>query len=289
MGSAEKFFEKITLADIVRYMYGPVLLLFLFVIIKPCAMEEVFEDIPPSIIVLGSLLLGLGVYTLHRSIVIPIHHAILCQLFKIYSLCRMGKERRKKYVVATCFIIGILVIITIAVLVWICIPLFMCLIISFISYIVTLLIMSLIGDRHNDWKKASTNPVTILGEWGVPWQLRIISYTILRRANFFKEMNRNLNLEHALNGIPVMTFEGLVVAAFYSATVRCPEVQPLVFICLAILFFILSYPSAFILHSLEGRYMRRYSKPQHGWRLLKDAGIPVCDTQPKTEPISMMR
>ena len=89
-------------------------------------------------------------------------------------------------------------------------------------------------------------------------------------------MKRDLNLAHAQNGLLVMTGEGMLFASIYSNQVKRPQVEWPIFLFLAVLFLVCSYPPSFVLHSLEGRFMKKDSETiENGKGILKGAGIPV--------------
>ncbi|MBA7482017.1 hypothetical protein ES707_17497 [subsurface metagenome] len=209
---------KMGLSRFLRYTYGSFILLFLSAVINPSEVQAILKDIPVVMLVFGSLIIGAGIYVLHRSILIPIHHFLLCVLFAMYD------------------------------------------------WLVT----------FKDPSHATSNPVGVIKTWGVPLGLKMIAYTVLRRADFFKDMNLDLNLAHAQNGLLVMTTEGMLFASIYSNQVKRPQVEWPIFLFLGVLFLVCSYPPSFVLHSLEGRFMKKDSETiENGKGILKGAGIPV--------------
>ncbi len=208
----------IGLSRFLRYTYGSFLLFMLALIIKPKVIQETFKDIDTTVLVLGFLVVGVGVYVFHRGLVIPIHHFIVCLLFSIYD----------KIIICV---------------------------------------------MNHDYK--SSNPVAILDTWEVPIPLRIVSYTILRRTDYFDGMKRDLNLEHAENGLLVMTSEGMLAAILFSCKVHNPQIGWLFLLIMGVLFLFFSFPPAFVLHSLEGRYMMQPENAKKARQYLREVGIPV--------------
>jgi len=216
----KKIVDKMGLSRFIRYTYGAFVLLFLSAVINPSGVQTILKDIPVAMLVLGSLIIGAGIYVLHRSIVIPIHHFLGCVFFAVYD--------------------------------WLA--------------------------TFKDPEHTTSNPVGVIKTWGVPLGLKIIAYTVLRRADFFKDMKRDLALEHAQNGLLVMTSEGMLFASIYSNQIKCPQVEWPIFLFLGVLFLICSYPPAFVLHSLEGRFMKKDDATiKYGKIILKGAGIPATE------------
>jgi hypothetical protein len=210
--------DKMGLSRFLRYTYGSFILLFLSVVINPSEVQTILKDIPVVMLVFGSLIIGAGIYVLHRSILVPIHHFLLCVLFAMYD------------------------------------------------WLVT----------FKDSSHETSNPVGVIKTWGVPLGLKMIAYTVLRSADFFKDMKRDLNLAHAQNHLLVMTAEGMLFASIFSNQVKCPQVEWPIFLFLGVLFLVCSYPPSFVLHSLEGRFMKKNGQTiKKGKGILKGAGIPV--------------
>jgi hypothetical protein len=71
-----------------RYSYGGFLLIVLASIVNPTAAGKVFNSMSWELAGLSAVVLGAGIYALHRSVVIPVHHYILCVAFWAWDIVR---------------------------------------------------------------------------------------------------------------------------------------------------------------------------------------------------------
>lgn len=111
-------------------------------------------------------------------------------------------------------------------------------------------------------KDKSYSPTRWLASKGVKCSHRILAYNFLRRSDIWnKEKKYEFNIAHAENGLVVMTWEFLLTAYLYSLYYSCDsKVSSDVLLILFIVFFIASYPMAFLQHSLECVDIRKKEK-----------------------------
>ncbi len=153
------------LSLLLRYSYGGFLLIVLASIVNPTAAGKVLNSMPWELAGLSALVLGAGIYALHRSVVIPAHH---------YGLC---------------------------VALW-------------------------IKDVFHGVKPAkSYSPTRWLGSIGVKWGNRIVTYTALRRSDFFGAKKKMIDLAHAESGLVVNDVRRVlysrVVCQISAASLKC--------------------------------------------------------------------
>jgi hypothetical protein len=78
----------IELSHLLRYFYGGFLLFVLARLVNPCAMGTVLKKVPWEIIALSALVIGCGIYAIHRGAIIPVHHLLLCAFLCIWEETR---------------------------------------------------------------------------------------------------------------------------------------------------------------------------------------------------------
>lgn len=69
-----------------RYSYGGFLLIVLAAIVSPAATGKVLTSMGWELAGLAAVVIGAGIYAIHRSVVIPIHHLGLCTLLWIRDI-----------------------------------------------------------------------------------------------------------------------------------------------------------------------------------------------------------
>lgn len=106
--------------------------------------------------------------------------------------------------------------------------------------------------------RESLSPTRWLGAIGVKNGEKMLAYTVLRRSDFFGERGkREFDVAHAESGLIVMTFEGLLLAAFYARFhPASSQVSWLTLCSLSLVFLVASYPSGYVQHQIECRRMR---------------------------------
>lgn len=81
------------LLRVLCYSYGG----FFLVVCAACFSHEqtaaVIDALHPSVAVLAIIVIGAAIYVLHRSIVMPIHHVLLCFLFRLGDRARGSGEQ----------------------------------------------------------------------------------------------------------------------------------------------------------------------------------------------------
>ncbi|MBN2709423.1 MAG: hypothetical protein JXR46_10290 [Calditrichaceae bacterium] len=90
----KKIFETldIGLSSVLRYSFPAALLIITFALVDPCYAKFVFEKLGAALTIFGALVVGIGLYATHRSLVIPIHHLLGCLLLRIGELISHTKE-----------------------------------------------------------------------------------------------------------------------------------------------------------------------------------------------------
>jgi len=86
-GRLKEAFEALGLglSRVLRYAYPGFLLVLLASVLNPSGTEEVIKALTPQFSAVVALVVGAGLYAAHRSLVIPIHHSLLCALFYGYE------------------------------------------------------------------------------------------------------------------------------------------------------------------------------------------------------------
>jgi hypothetical protein len=81
------------LLRVLCYSYGG----FLLVVCAACFSHEqtaaVIDALHPSVAVLAIIVIGAAIHVLHRSIIMPIHHVLLCFLFRLSDRARGSGEQ----------------------------------------------------------------------------------------------------------------------------------------------------------------------------------------------------
>jgi hypothetical protein len=80
------------LSRLLRYSYGGFLLGALAAVLNPSATKATLDAMSWQLAALSAVVLGAGIYVVHRSVVIPIHHALLCLIFFAYDKFRGIKK-----------------------------------------------------------------------------------------------------------------------------------------------------------------------------------------------------
>jgi hypothetical protein len=70
------------------YSYGGFLLVVCAACFSHSQIKAVIDALHPSVAVLAIVVIGAAIYVLHRSIVMPVHHLLLCSLFRIGDRAR---------------------------------------------------------------------------------------------------------------------------------------------------------------------------------------------------------
>jgi len=81
----------IGLSRLLRYSYGGFLLIGLLTVVKAPILEQATDAIGWELVALTALVLGAGIYAVHRTVIVPVHHALLC-LFWWIAEARQKKE-----------------------------------------------------------------------------------------------------------------------------------------------------------------------------------------------------
>lgn len=71
-------FLGIGLSRLLRYSYGGFLLIALASVVAPIHTHNVLHTIPWELAALSALVIGAGIYAVHRSVAIPLHHLVMC-------------------------------------------------------------------------------------------------------------------------------------------------------------------------------------------------------------------
>src|SRR5437899_31410 len=83
---------RVGLSRLLRYAFGGFLLIVLAAVLNPGDTGNVLNEIPWELTAFSVIVLGAGVYTTHRSVVIPIHHLVLCFLLWAWEVLRLRSE-----------------------------------------------------------------------------------------------------------------------------------------------------------------------------------------------------
>ncbi|MHC4557738.1 MAG: hypothetical protein ACYTFW_11520 [Planctomycetota bacterium] len=80
-----KIIEPLSLgfSRLLCYSYGGFLLVVLAACISHSEVKQVIDALHPSLAILAIIVIGSAIYVLHRTIIIPIHHLLLCSFFCI--------------------------------------------------------------------------------------------------------------------------------------------------------------------------------------------------------------
>jgi hypothetical protein len=214
------------LSRLLRYSYGGFLLIVLARVVNPDEIRNIL-DMPWELTALSALVIGAGIYAVHRSIVIPLHHGLCLILWlKDWKLVNPQHSFPLKH--------------------W-------------LGYIWPKNWERVTPDN-------SYSPTSWLGSIGVPFGRRIAAYTALRRSDFFEERKRqSLNIAHAEHGLVVMTFEGFLLASVYvKFHPDGSHLDSFAAAGLALIFLIASYPGPFVQHHLECLLMRKKASEAGG-------------------------
>ena len=84
----KQIFESlgIGLSRALRYSFPAALLVLTFALVDPCYAKFVYETLGSTLTIFCALVIGIGLYATHRSLVIPIHHFLGCVLLSIGDL-----------------------------------------------------------------------------------------------------------------------------------------------------------------------------------------------------------
>ena len=96
---------NIGLSRLLRYSFGGFLSLFMAFLINPTYTEKTLKVIPWELSALSALVMGAGIYAAHRSLVIPIHHLILCFILWVWE--RIGRVQKSDLTSPTRWLGGI--------------------------------------------------------------------------------------------------------------------------------------------------------------------------------------
>jgi hypothetical protein len=84
---------RIGLSRLLRYSYGGFLLIALVTVVNRAEAQTLWQALPWSLTVVTALVAGAGIYAIHRSGVIPLHHLGLCAVFKVFETWRPINRR----------------------------------------------------------------------------------------------------------------------------------------------------------------------------------------------------
>ncbi|NQU23445.1 MAG: hypothetical protein HQ567_19360 [Candidatus Nealsonbacteria bacterium] len=93
------------LSRFLRYSYAGLLVLLAFVHFADKTSRDKLFELDWSLIGLGVVIVGAMVYTVHRSVVIPVHHAIGCLIFYVFHDVWVEPKNRMSPV--GCLLIGL--------------------------------------------------------------------------------------------------------------------------------------------------------------------------------------
>jgi hypothetical protein len=71
------------LLRVLCYSYGGFLLVACAACLSPAQTRALIDALHPSVAVLAIIVIGAAIHVLHRSVIMPIHHLLLCSLFRI--------------------------------------------------------------------------------------------------------------------------------------------------------------------------------------------------------------
>jgi len=84
VGTIFKLFGR-GLSRLLRYSFGGFLAVVIAAKVNPTGTGEFFKVLPWELVALACVVVGAGIYAIHRSAVIPIHHWIGCFLFWLWD------------------------------------------------------------------------------------------------------------------------------------------------------------------------------------------------------------
>ena len=212
--NVEKLLQSlgIGLSRALRYSFPGILLGCAFALVDPSRAKSIYEALGLPLSVFSILVIGIGLYATHRSLIIPVHHFLGCILLwtgeKLCNLVtRVCRNRLLKKVFRTRSDV--------------------------------LLITS----------SSSLSPTHWLASLEIPRFRRMLAYRELRHYWFTKEETEALDVMHAENGLPVILSEAIVAAGIYSWKVDGHDpTWPLVW---GIILFLLSALSGMQEHRVE--------------------------------------
>lgn len=132
-------------------------------------------------------------------------------------------------------------------------------------------IWNLVRGKHNDPEKVLSPTRYLYLGFGIPFGKRIMYYTVLRRSDFFPN-RETLNVDHAKNGIFVMTGTGVLIAALILYFNPQLGSGSRYFFNLFGLCYLISYVVAWYQHSRECQFMR--ANPNRIEEIFKRQGLP---------------
>ncbi len=71
------------LSRLLCFSYGGFLLVVCAACIAPSSIKTLIDALHPSLAILAIIVIGAPIYVLHRTIVMPIHHILLCWFFRV--------------------------------------------------------------------------------------------------------------------------------------------------------------------------------------------------------------
>ncbi len=80
------------LLRVLCYSYGGFLAVVFAACFWPAQTKAVIDALHPSVAVLAIIVIGAAIHVLHRSIVMPLHHVLLCFLFRVGDRSRGAGE-----------------------------------------------------------------------------------------------------------------------------------------------------------------------------------------------------
>jgi hypothetical protein len=81
----------IGLSRLLRYSYGGFLLIALASVVDPLDASKVLSAMPWELAALSAVVIGAGIYAVHRSVAIPLHHVGLCFILWVRDKIRRIK------------------------------------------------------------------------------------------------------------------------------------------------------------------------------------------------------
>lgn len=241
----QKIFQSLSigLSRALRYSIPGVILICTFAIVEPAKAKSVYDTIGWQFAVFFTLVIGIGLYATHRSLVIPVHHIVGCFLLwvgEFFYFIFIHDEINRYEVNSN--------------------GTYKC-IIPFAR-----VFCALYHKCTKDNRSLSLSPTRWLGSQGIPIFRRMLAYRELRRYWFIKEGETEaLDVQHAENGIPVMISEAIMAGGIYSwqAHGYDPTFQ---FVSASVLF-LLSALSGMQQHRVECAHFKSY--PERANEIIK--------------------
>lgn len=82
------------LSKLLRYSFGGFLLLVVAAVVNPDETGKILDVMPWQLSALSAIVVGVGIYAAHRSLIIPAHHLGLCWLLWIWERTKRTRGTR---------------------------------------------------------------------------------------------------------------------------------------------------------------------------------------------------